>query len=82
MCKEYNGWTNYETWNFHLHFENLCSEVCALEMPDIEKIEHLKGYAQDYIDELGLEVGFAQDIVLAGLRMVDFWDILRTYEND
>jgi hypothetical protein len=85
----YNGWTNYETWNFNLWFYDAFTEQAQEIMDECEGDEDeatdkLASYIEDYADEV-LEMpktGFLADVAGAALRSVNFTEIAEHYIND
>ena len=73
--REYNGWSNYETWLVNLWYGDFFTDMAN------EGEEVTAEYMQDLVEEM-LEsngelphYGFAADIMNAALREVD-WDEL------
>ena len=87
--QKYNGWTNYETWNFKLWLDNdektqkwfeekLKDSISSLsdrgKIKSIDKLsEILKNYAWDNVPII--EASFYSDIMTASIRMVNFREI-------
>lgn len=94
--KEYNGWTNYETWLANLWMdndqgsqeywreraENACSEATDRD----EAIELLAGELENDMDERAEELtgnaGVFADLLNAALKEIDWQDIARHWIDD
>jgi hypothetical protein len=90
--KEYNGWTNYETWVVALWMDNergsqdywneRTAEVIAEHGESLEgrAIVELSEILKDYHEEAIPEVaGFAADLLGAAMSEVDWYEIARHY---
>jgi predicted house-cleaning noncanonical NTP pyrophosphatase (MazG superfamily) len=82
MSSKYNGWTNYETWNFNLHITNEESDYeYALEMAfdsehEYELSKKLKEWANDMADDcISTEIGFIVDIIYSSIKEVNFYEV-------
>ena len=75
MSKDYNGWTNYETWRVNLEmFDGF--EIDASLYESHELAEYLKETAIQVIEDgCSDKGGFALDYALAFLDEVDFRQI-------
>ena len=78
--KDYNGWSNYETWLVNLWWGDYLSEYPG---------EHEKGWVRDFvesvIEESGEEPprgGFAADVLGSFLSRVDWREIEDHLEGD
>ena len=93
--QEYNGWTNYETWNVDLWLSNDCGDVQFWEerADDIaqtaDDIDDLKDKLADELetqfDDLAATLpitGFFADVVNASLREVNWHEIARHMVED
>lgn len=86
----YNGWTNWETWNFKLWLDNdvatynhfqefakvtLEDDKIEFKISDVEK--YLREYAEDEIDNYieGKEMGWINDFINMSKCEIDFHDI-------
>ena len=79
---KYNGWTNYETWNFNLWITNEESDYShALELAfdsehKYELSKKLESWAEDMADDVFSSCehthGFINDIVNSSIREVNF----------
>ena len=85
MSSKYNGWTNYETWNFNLHITNEESDYeTALEMAFDSEHEHelsnrLESWAEDMADDVLRSYeyahGFIKDMVNGSIKEVNFYEV-------
>ena len=82
MSNKYNGWTNYETWNFNLWITNEESDYdFALEMAfdcqnkyDLSK--RLEEWVSDIADDcIGNVGGFIVDMIYNSIREVHFYEV-------
>ena len=82
---EYNGWTNYETWNFMLWADNdepTYNKVKALikDALTIHGVATVSGLADD-LRELAdneapeLKISFYSDVINASIKEVNFTEI-------
>lgn len=87
---EYNGWTNWETWNANLWIDNdwRLSEHYAHRAGDLlgsyeedEAIERLAGYIEDDFNQLMPEVesGFFADVMNMAMCEVNWHEIAKHY---
>jgi len=89
---EYNGWTNWETWDFKLWMDNneydhqiILDQINALNEPSTNiynLAKFLEGYADAYVegvveDENGSS--FVHDIINNGIRRINFNEIAFWY---
>ena len=90
---DYNGWTNYETWNFKLWLDNdeksyfkqqsLLKFVINTDQEEhqvFKMSELLK--VECMLNEPTLKPSFYSDILSASLREVNFYEIAEAYIND
>lgn len=80
----YNGWTNWETWNFKLWLDNDESTyraVCELaEGSKIMELEwELESWANDMMEEIGLVSGFFADACNTAIKRINFYEIAESY---
>lgn len=83
----YNGWTNWETWNFKLWIDNNESSYKAiLELAEsCEKKElskELRLWAYDMIEATRLECGFFADVCNSAVKQINFYEIAESYLED
>ena len=78
---KYNGWTNYETWNFNLWITNKESDhSVALELAfdsenPYELSKKLEEWAEDMASECKIISGFISDIVNSSIKEVNFYEV-------
>jgi len=84
--KEYNGWTNYETWNWNLWYSNsFTAEDFDGLNGDIHKIA---GFLEDWTGEMADEIGilngqaFFSDVIRASMNEVNFEEIAEHFVDD
>ena len=91
--KEYNGWTNYETWCIALWMDNEegsanywseeCENVCKREDDTDDRIRELSDLLKDQHEEALPELkGFAADMLNAAMSEVDWYEIARHLVDD
>ena len=80
MCKEYNGYTNYQTWNVQLWIDNdqgtynLVRETAQ----DLEKPSRVADWLKDFIEEsnpLADDASMFSDLMGHALACVDWYEI-------
>ena len=79
---KYNGWTNYETWNFNLWITNEESDYNhALELAEDSENEYelskrLADWACEMADDcIGTEIGFIVDMIYSSVKEVNFYEV-------
>jgi len=93
---EYNGWYNYETWNFKLWLDNdqtlnewlqSTIESCCHSLSDRDRIKSidrlaniLLQYAWNNMPEL--DASFYVDVMSASIREVNFREIAESYVDE
>ena len=85
MSNKYNGWTNYETWNFNLWITNNEGDYRhALQLTEdsINKYElskDLEEWAEDMADDVLRSYeyahGFIKDMVNTSIKEVNFYEV-------
>lgn len=87
--EKYNGWANYETWLFNLHYENvftndaqrLIQENCGdTDIATSKLAEYMENYYYER-EQTGADslTGFMADIVRSAINWVDFYEIASHY---
>jgi hypothetical protein len=78
--REYNGWTNYETWLVNMWFGD-CFAAMQEDTGTISA-DALESFVMEMLDSEGHlpETGFAADIMNAAIRQVDWEDLASHYE--
>ena len=81
--QEYNGWTNYETWNYKLWLDNNQAtydavRTLAKKYNDAYELSiELSKVAHDNAPLL--EASFYSDVLNASIREVNFFEIAKSY---
>ena len=95
---KYNGWSNFETWNFKLWLDN-DQDLHNYIMDEIKKIKEigtshihevsevsnfLRSYIDDNVPNLNVsdKNGFYQDILNGGLREINTYEVAESYLED
>ena len=75
MCGKYNGWANWETWNFYNWLTSDEGYQGAIDAYGIDgAIENWKEYLEGEIEFI--EYGFLKDVAREGVHQID-WDEIR-----
>jgi hypothetical protein len=93
MCREYNGWTNWETWVTKLWLDNdeyvynlICEMVQSTKSDDGEGIsgDDLQEFVWNTWDPDGMYVqsGLFCDFVLSSMNMVNWNELANAYNAD
>ena len=80
----YNGWTNWETWNFKLWIDNEeFSYYAVLELAKgkdkNELSKELKSWADDMREEMEVGFGFFADVCNSAIKEINFHEIAESY---
>lgn len=80
--REYNGWTNYETWLANMWFGDIFADMAS--EGQLGSPENLQQFVEEMLESDGAlpESGFAADIMNAALREIDWDDIYDHYKED
>lgn len=87
---QFNGWTNYETWNANMWIDNdwQLSEQIALHTADLfgshEDADDITSIVADYIYDIFLDFapdveGFYSDMINSALTSVNWHEIAKHY---
>ena len=95
---KYNGWSNYETWNFKLWLDNdqdlhnyIISEIKKIKeigtshIHEVSEVSNfLRSYIEDNVPNLNVsdKNGFYQDILNGGLREINTYEVAESYLED
>ena len=81
---EYNGWSNWETWNFKLWLDNEESSYLSIMKLARGKTTgqlslELENRAENIFESVGLESGFFADVCKSSIKVIDFYEIAESY---
>ena len=89
---KYNGWTNWETWNFNLWVTNDESDYeyamhLASNSDDVHELRNLlEGWAEEWVDSCFTSSeythGFVKDMVYSSIKMVNFYEVAEHLLDD
>jgi|TARA_R110001599_G_scaffold74246_1_gene204919 hypothetical protein len=91
---EYNGWTNWETWNCKLWFDNDVSvyykvqDICKLGLENQKSVydvgENVHDFVLDLYEDRDAEKlwGFFTDVIYQGMRVVNWTEIAQRIMED
>ena len=90
---KYNGWTNYETWNYKLWLDNeeksyfkiqsLVNSVIETEREENQVFKMFELLKMECMNnEPHLQPSFYSDVLSASLKEVNFYEIAEAYIND
>jgi len=84
MDNTYNGWTNYETWNFNLWYGDILDEMVSDYHDNLESDETLEygqvyemvnGFIDDILEEMDYEANFIGDIIGHAIQQINIHEI-------
>jgi len=80
--REYNGWTNYETWLVNMWYGDIFADM-QNEREDTSA-QSLEDFVTSMLEDQGQlpDHGFAADIMNAAMRQVDWEDLASHYEPE
>ena len=86
---KYNGWTNWETWNFKLWVDNdqdsynnvieLAEDINGRDNAKADLSRELEAWAENMLDELNVETGFFSDACNHAIKRINFYEIAESY---
>jgi len=86
---EYNGWTNWETWNFKLWIDNdessynavleLAEDVYGRENDKVDLSNKLGVWADNMREAVKIESGFFADVCNTAIKEINFYEIAESY---
>lgn len=90
---EYNGWTNYETWNWKLWADNdqrtydfyreAALDICKANPDKNKAVYSLAAYLKDVAEEdAPTLIGVYADLLGAALSEIDWHEIATSYVED
>ena len=86
MDNTYNGWTNYETWNFKLWLDNDQSTQMMVKnfvTASGKEIDNLKKMLEQYAyDGMPLLKGFYGDFLNGAMREINFREVAESYIDE
>ena len=81
--RSYNGWSNYETWNFKLWLDNdefsykRTQELVKANNKDAgELASNLRDLAMDEAPEI--QASFYSDVMMASVREVNYYEVAQS----
>lgn len=92
----YNGWTNWETWNCNLHFNDFYHDEEAIKIgieshgltDELDIIRYISTFIKDEVEEVLLdeikstESSLIRDILNAFLQEVNFSEIAKAMYDE
>jgi len=86
----YNGWTNWETWNFKLWIDNdeqsykmvieMAEDVYRRNKGTITDLsKELESFADNMRCEIKVDTGFFADVCNSAIKLVNFYEIAESY---
>ena len=87
MCKEYNGYSNYQTWNVALWLDNEPGEYSYVRDTAVrlEKTSRFADWLKDYVEEinpLNENASMFSDLMSHALANVNWYEIAKGIMED
>ena len=82
--EKYNGWNNYETWNFFLWYGDELQDtvICLLEYDETTDYGNVftmvTGFLDQLLEDSEVESGFFSDAIGAAVQRVDLHEVTQT----
>ena len=82
--EKYNGWNNYETWNFFLWYGDELQDTVVNLLDYDETIDYgnvftmVTGFLDQLLEDSEVESGFFSDAIGAAVQRVDLYEITQT----
>jgi hypothetical protein len=92
--ESYNGWSNYDTWNFKLWLDNdetsqgmtynLIKDAIKKSKKQADAVHYIRTFLEQHALENApqLENGFYSDVLNASIRSVNYYQIADAYFFD
>ena len=83
MCKQYQGWSNYETWCYKLWIDNdQCLQEEVLYQARKMTVYNLSKYLEDLIEDHNPLQGHASmygDLLMSAIENIDHYEIAESF---
>tara|TARA_R110000744_G_scaffold45294_3_gene100649 strand:+ start:426 stop:713 length:288 start_codon:yes stop_codon:yes gene_type:complete len=92
---KYNGWTNWETWNFKLWLDNdeithkIANKIAETSSDVYEASEKLEAWAEvmawsvnKHIENDSTILGFITDVINSSIKEVNFYEIAEHLQEE
>ena len=87
MCKEYNGYTNYQTWNVALWLDNdeVLYDLVRMKAQELDKPSRIADWLKDFVTDrspLASTASMFSDLLGHALAAVDWYEIAENLLED